>query len=298
MKSSPLLLGLLLLQALPLNLSAAEKLLLRPHWEIGKIYRQENITDLTMSIPGMGDAGGQKTNMVQTMSVTVTKDAASDNKHAEVKFTAIKGVVGMMGQNMTFDSSDPAKSSPFLQQTFGALVGKTFTLVYDKEDKFLDVKGLENVAPTPLGQGQAMDGKQLADSFRKSQDLALPKDPVEVGGTWAYEDKLEMPPMGSMTIKATGKFDSIVTKDGARQAKLLLEGTFATPAADPGAGAAAQMMQFGEGSKFTGEVYFDLDRKVVTSSEVKSELKLSVAGKEAPLTQTTITKLVGVEAAK
>lgn len=272
-----------------------DKIQMRPHFEPGKVYTQENITDLNMTVPGLGDGGGQKTNITQVMTVTVTKDPAGDNKLAEVKFTAIKGTVGMMGQNMSFDSADPAKSSPFLQQTFGALVGKSFTLVYDKDDKFVDAKGLDKVAATPLGQGKGPDGKQLADAFRKTNEMSLPTKPVAVGDTWTYEDALDMPPLGKINIKATGKFDSIVTKDGHQQARLVIDGKFESPSAD---GGAAQLVKFSEGSKFSGDMYFDLDRKVVSSSEMKSDLKLSIAGKEAPLTQTVLTKLVSIEDAK
>ena len=273
---------------------ADDKILLRPHYEIGKIYRQENVTDLGMAIPGLGDAGGQKTNITQILSVTVTKDGTTENKLAEVKFTAIKGTVSMMGQNMTFDSADPAKSSPFLQQTFGALVGKSFTLAYDKEDKFLEVRGLDKVAGTPLGQGKSPDNAQLADAFRKTQEMSLPGKPVAVGDTWTYEDSIDMPPLGKILIKATGKFDSIGTKDGHQQAKLLLDGNFATPEG----GAAALPVKFGDGSKFSGVMYFDLDRKEVTRSEMNSHLKLIICGKEAPLNQTVVTRLVAIDDVK
>lgn len=275
------------------TVGADDKILLRPHFEVGKTYNQETLTDLNMMVPGLGDTGGQKTNMMQTMAVTVTKDAASENKLAEIKFTAIKGTVGMMGQNMAFDSTDPAKSSPFLQQTFGALVGKSFTLVYDKDDKFLSVRD-DGKAPTPLGQTKAMNSEKLAEAFRKTQEMALPSAPVAVGDTWTYDDAMDMPPIGKIMIKANGKFDSVLDKDGHKQARLLIDGKFETPAGD----AASQLVKFADGSKFTGEIFFDLDRKVVTSSEIKSDLKLSIAGKEAPLTQSVLNRLVSIVDAK
>jgi hypothetical protein len=43
------------------------------------------------------------------------------------------------------------------------------------------------------------------------------------------------------------------------------------------------MVQFGAGSKFTGEIYFDLDRRVAAFSETHSDLKLGVGGQEMPL---------------
>ncbi len=277
-----------LLAAFTLNASGADKVTLRQHWEPGKLYKQENVTDMSMVMPGLGAAGEQKTNIIQSLTVGVTKDPGSDNKSAEVKFAAIKGSMTMMGQVMTYDSNDPAKSQPFLQQAFGAMVGKSFTIVYDKDDKFVSVKGIENLAPTPLGKTQAMDGKQLAEAFRKSSEMGLPKDPVAVGDTWKVEEKMDLPPIGKLVIKATGKFDSLATVKGANTAKLLITGEFSTEGDN-------QLVNLGEGSKFDAEVLFDLDRKVVVNNVTNTTLKLNVGGKEAPMTQKVTTALTGIE---
>ena len=272
---------------------AEEKFLLRPAWEPGKIYTQENVTDINMSIPALG-AGGQKTLLTQTMVITVSKDSVADRKLAEVKLATIKGTIGMMGQNMAYDSTDPAKSSPILQQTFGAMAGKTFTVVYDKDDKFVETRNLEDLAPTPLGQGKGMSGQQLSEAFRKAQELGLPEKPVAVGETWTFEETLNMPPVGGIVIKASSKFESIVTQDGHRQAKLIVDGKFETPAGTD----AKQLVEFAEGSQFSGTVYFDLDRKVISSSEILSDLKLKFAGNEAGVTQSVKNQLISIKDAK
>lgn len=274
--------------ALTLNINAADKMLLRPHWEPGKLYKQENVTEMNMVMPGLGAAGEQKTNISQSLTVGVTKEPGSDNKAAEVKFAAIKGSMSMLGQVMTYDSTDPAKSQPFLQQAFGAMVGKSFTIVYDKEDNFVAVRGIENLAPTPLGKTQAMDGKQMAEMFRKSMDMGLPKTPVAVGDTWEFEEKMDLPPIGKLVIKAKGKFDSLNTAKGAREAKLVFQGEFTTEGDSP-------IVKIGKGSVFDGHVIFDVDRKVVTSNLTNTSLKLNVGGKEAPMTQKVTTTLAGVE---
>lgn len=276
---------------------AADKIVLQQNWKPGMVYTIENQTQMTMTMPGLGGQGGANdTNMTQTMTVTVKPDGTSGNKAAEVKFTGMKADMAMLGQKMSYDSSDPGKSAPFLQQAFGAMVDKSFTMVFDKDNKFLETRGTEALTKgSPLGAGKAMNGDQMAVMMRKSFDMSLPKEAVAPGDTWNYEEKMDMGPMGAIGIKVAGKFDSVVDREGHKHAKLLLTGTFSSPEAQ---GGAAQVVKFGEGSTFSGETYFNLDEHVTTYSETRADLKLSAAGQEVPLKQTTVNKVVSIEAAK
>jgi hypothetical protein len=78
-----------------------------------------------------------------------------------------------------------------------------------------------------------------------------------------------------------------------------MNGKFTTPEAEPGkdAGAALQV-KFGEGSTMADEIAFDLERRLVTQSEVNSLIKMNIGGKEIPMTQKMTSKLISVEAAK
>ncbi len=275
-------------------LPAAEKTLLRAHWEPGKAYTVENVMNSSTSIPAAGENGKQTTNMTQTMTITVKGEG--ENRLATVKIAAIKALMSMMGQVMTYDSADPAKSQPMLQQAFGAVVGKEFTLVYDKDDKITDVRGLDSLGATPVGGAKGPDPKQFVDAFRKSQEMGMPKDPVAPGDTWNFEDAIEMAPLGTMKIKGTGKFDSIVDYEGRKHAKLLIDGIFTSPDVAPGAPAPA--IKFSPGSSMRVETLFDLERRVASSSTVNSELKMNAAGQEIPVSQKVTTKLIKVEDAK
>jgi hypothetical protein len=267
----------------------AQKEVLRSHWEIGKLYKQENHTSMTVTVPGAKEE--QKTNISQIFEIRVKAEPNTANKLADLTITGLKATMDMMGQVQTYDSADPAKSPPILQQAFGALVNKGFILVFDKDDKFLETRGLEKLMPTPLGGGSGPDGKQLADAVRKSFEMSLPKVPVSVGDTWTVEETLEMPPV-SMVMKANGKFDSIVEIEGRKHAKLLFEGTFSTP---PGA---ATPFTLGEGSKFTGETLFDLERRVIANNESRMEMNMQIQGQSVPMKQTVTMKLLSLEDAK
>lgn len=286
----------LVLAALAVRLPAADKTTVRPHWESGKVYTMENVMSSTTMVPGLGEQGKQSTNMTQTILITVTPEAGTGNRIAAMKIAGIKAIMSMMGQVMNYDSEDPAKSPPMLQQAFGAVVGKEFTLVYDKDDKVADVRGIENLAATPVGAAKGPDGKQFVEAFRKSQEMGFPKEPVAPGDTWTFDDTMAMPPLGSLQIKGSGKFESIVENEGRRHAKIVYEGSFSTPAAAPGA--AAPPVSFGSGSTMKGEVLFDLERRLATTSTVNTELKMNAGGQEIPVSQKVTTRIVKVEAGK
>lgn len=280
----------LFLTALPL--AAADKVTLRQHWEPGKVYHLEAGTAMEMTVPGLPGGGTQNTNVTQAMDVTVTKEPGTERKLAEMKIASVKAIITMGDQLMTYDSQDPAMSQPMLQQAFGAIVGKSVTLIYDKDDKFLDAIIPEGFIPTPLGAGTGPDGKQFATMLRDSVDFGLPLESLAVGGAFTQEKTLDMKPLGSVTTKIKGRFDSIIDHEGRKHAKLLAEGTMEMPAAAPGA--APAMVAMLPGSKLTSETLFDLDRKAVTRSTATNDLKMSAAGKEMTMKQTIITTLKSI----
>ncbi|MEZ0275696.1 MAG: DUF6263 family protein [Roseimicrobium sp.] len=267
----------------------AQKEVLRSRWEPGKVYKQENVTNMTATVPDSAEV--QKTAVTQSFEVRVTAEPATGNKLAALTITGTKATMDMMGQSLTYDSADPAKSPPTLQQAFGTMLNKSFTLVYDKDDKFVETRGLEKLMATPLGNTTGMDGKQLSEAFRKSYEMSLPKDAVAVGDTWTIEDTLEMAPV-VMVVKAKGKYDSVVEIQGRKHARLVIEGTFGTPANS------ASPFTLGEGSKFSGEVLFDLQRRVIVANESRTEINLQVQGQTVPMKQTVLMRLVSLEDAK
>jgi hypothetical protein len=277
------------------------KVSFRSHYEAGKMYTVENVMEMTTAVPGPpgapaggGGAGNQQTNMTQTLTITVKEEPGADpgttSRLADVKFTGIKATMNMMGQTMVYDSADAAKSAPFLQQAFGALVGKEFTLVYDKDDKIRDARGLDELAPAPVGGAKGMDGKQLMEAFKKSQEMFLPPQPVAPGDTWTYDDKIEMPPLGAMQAKGTGKFEGVVDVDGHKHAKLVINGTIVMPG-----DAANPMVKIADGSTVTVEMLYDLDRHIADSTTTANDIKLNAAGQEIPMKQKVVTKVTKVE---
>jgi hypothetical protein len=270
-----------------LHPASAQKEVLRASWQPGKLYKQETAMEMTAAVPGAPTE--QKTTMSQVLEVRVQAEPSTGNKLANFSITGIKADMDRGSEKMTYDSADPAKSPPLLQQAFGGLLNKKFTMVFDKEDKYVETRGVEDLNANPLGQTTGMDGKQFSETIRKSFDIALPKGPIAVGETWDIEETLDMQPI-SMVVKAKGKFDSVVEIDGRKHARLLVDGTFSTPPS-------SSPLTVGEGSKFSGESLFDLERRVITSNKSTSDLKVQVQGQSIPMKQTVTTKMT-VEDAK
>lgn len=274
-----------------LPLGAADKLVLRPHWEPGKVHRIEIHTDTEIQMPGMPGDGRQTTTVIQQLDVTVRKEPGTERRLAEMKFSATKAMVSMGDQLLTYDSADPAMSTPALQQAFGALLGRSITLVHDKEDKFVDVIVPEGFTATPLGAGRGPDGKQFADMLRQSVDFGLPAGALAVGETFTQEKRVEMAPLGTLTTRVKGRFESFMTHGGRRHAKLLLEGTLEQPAD------AAREFAL-SASKLKAEILFDLERRVVSQQKVETELKMNFGGREAVTKHTQTSTLKSISEAR
>ena len=268
-------------------LSAADKVDIRTHYQSGKVYTLETTMEMGATMPAAGPGGNQQTNMIQTLTISVKDEAGSANRLATVKFASIKATMNMMGQPVSYDSADPAKALPFLQQAFGALVGKEFSLVYDKEDKVVEARGMDTVTPTPVGGARSMDGKQMVEAFKKSQEMFLPPQAVAPGDTWTFEGKVEMPPVGTFTSKGNGKFDSIVEVDGRKHAKLVISGTLAmTESSSPA--------KLGEGSTMAVEMLFDLERRIADNTTTTCDIKINAAGQEVAMKQKNVTKVTSI----
>jgi hypothetical protein len=286
------LLSLLAFLTFTFPLGAADKVTMRQHWEPGKVYHLESNMDMDMTMPGMPGGGGQTTTVIQQMDITVSKEPGTDRKLAAMKFAAIKAMINTAGQLMTYDSTDPAMSQPMLQQTFGALLGKSVTVIYDKDDKFVDVIVPDNFLPTPLGQGAGPSGKQLGGMFRESVEFGLPPQGLAVGETFNLDKKIDMQPMGSISTKMKGRFDSIVDHDSRKHAKLVMEGTMEIPDLPAEVQAVVSMLP---GAKITSETLFDLDRKVVSLNTTTTEMKMAAGGREMTMKQTMVSKLKSIE---
>lgn len=282
--------------AVPLCLSADEARMLRIHWEPSKTYTLENLTENTLQKPGES-ATAQVIKVTQTTSMTVKKDAASTDRLVTVKFVAVRGLMGSGDNVVTFDSNKPNIANPTLEKAMARAVGKTFTLVYDDQDRFRDVRDLGSMASDPgsvTGLSALADSRDVANLFRKSMEIGLPPLAVSVGDTWTADETMTFPKAGDTHVEMNGKFEAIEERDGHKHAKIVFEGKLSSverkdkPVAN---------VEIGPGSTMSGMVFFDLERRIPTLSTCTNRLMMIVAGQEMPFEQ-RITSRVTEEGAK
>lgn len=286
--------------SLILPVMAQEKFLLRSHWVPGKVYTQQTETQTTSLLtPVDGPALEQKLNVTQTTTLKVAQDPSGPNKLADVTFTAVTGEMSFAGQTHRFDSAEPLASHPLLRKALGGAVGKSFVLVFDGEDQFLDVKATEKLAgdgTTITGLGAVADAREVANLFRRSLDMGLStRMPVGPGDRWTSEESLNFPQSGPVKVLMNSKFEEVLDREGRRHAKVVFDGKIST-ARNPQPDAARQPaeVEVGADSTVAGHVFFDLERRTVSLAVFLSNLSLNLSGHRIPIRQQVTTRLLSI----
>lgn len=246
-----------------------EKVLLRHHWEPGKVYR----FDLNIDVEIGGFGGDQISALVMQVDVTVRKEAGTGAKHAELSIASLKGVFDHDGKLTTYDSASPAMSDPDIQQELGFLKDARCSLVYDEHDAFKEIVVPEEVILPE--QDDDLGAQELAATFREIVEHGLPGKPLARGETATHEHSFIFTG-GVFSSRDNARFDSIVDHEGRKHARILGVGAYTVPEE-------ADVFL----PRIKRETLFDLQRRVVTHST----LGIDVKGPDVGL---TFFKLTGV----
>jgi Family of unknown function (DUF6263) len=264
---------------------------LRIHWEKGKVYRQQTQTDTTVPVPGTEAKQSMSVVQVTDMSIKGTK-AGSE---VTVAFASVRGEVTANGTTHTFDSTQPGEQNPALKQMFGSALGKSFVLVYDEKDRFKDIKGLERMSADPgaLSTLEALaSAREVADLYRKSMEMGLPRMPVSEGDTWIADETIHFPKSGEMQVKMNSKLAGYEDREGRRHAKISFEGKFGNTAPRPDNPAAA--IDIAADSTINGILFFDMERRVVSFGTYSTRIYMQAGGQLIPFDQKITSKLVSI----
>jgi len=267
---------------------------LQLRWLPGKTYTQETTTETTTALTAIGQAEDVKIKVKQTTSIVVTGDEKG-NKEARVTFEALAGDVLLQGKMHAFDSTNLKEAHPMIKASVGQSLGKSFILVYDKDDEFISVKDTGTMAPSTLGnpslEGIA-EAKEVAELYRRSLEMGLPQVKVKPGDRWTTQQTVKFPSAGTVNVELRVKFDALVDYDGHPHAKISFEGDLKN---DENA-VEARRVSIGSGSKTYGQILFDLDRGTVSFGAFRADMSLDiVGGKKLPIRQQVSTKLVKLE---
>ncbi len=264
------------------------------HWEPGQFYLQESDTDTTTFLTALGQKHDQKLRLRQTTSIRVTQ-AADQSREARVSIDSLKGELLQDGLLNPFDSAKMEDALPILRKTVGNTAGKSFTLTYDAQDNYQDVR---DIAPLVSGGStpdlnSIADAKQLATLFRRSLEMGLPKIPVRPGDKWISEESVSFSEVGTVQVKLRAKFDGFVDREGRKQAQIAFEGTLETQKDSD----TKRSVTMDKDSKITGQVFFDVERRTVSLSVLMAMINMNVEGKKLPVRQQVTTRLVAMKRA-
>lgn len=272
---------------------------LKLHWEPGHTYLQDSDTETTNFLTSLGKTSDQKLRLHQMTRIVAEKNARGETE-AKVLIEHLFGEMTYEGQTHAFDSKSPGSSHPVLQQTLGGAVGKSFTLVYDDKDQFLDAKDTGSMVTggTTPNLASIASARQMAALYRRSLEMGLPKIPVRPGDRWISDEVVPFPQAGTVQVKLTAKFDGVVEREGRQQARISFDGLMKSRRDKDTAGrdlTTERAVTLGDDSKVSGHVFFDLEQRTISMAVFLANIQLIVEGKTLPVQQQVTTKLVSMQ---
>jgi hypothetical protein len=291
--------GLWVLAAAALCLPAhaqhsGEAVQVRLRWRPGHTYTQETTTETQTNLKALGQDQEQKLKVVQTTKVQVTTPNDQE-KEARVTFASATGEVQAQGKTHLFNSDNLEAAPPAIRASLGQSVGTSFVLVYGRDDTFLRVRDASDMVAPKDGVpslGKIAEANEVADLFRRSLEMGLPKTQVKPGDGWSYQEMVRFPSAGLVKSDLRGRFESVVEYAGKPHAKITFEGDLKNAGSglvSPGS------VGLGEGSKTEGQILFDLDGGIISFATFQADVFLILQGKPVPVRQQVTTRLVGVD---
>jgi hypothetical protein len=266
---------------------------LKLRWQPGKTYTQETTTETSTALTAVGKAADVKMKVVQTTVIQVEGEEQGP-KEARVTFKGMTGEVMLDGKLHSFDSKDLREAHPMIRASIGQSVGKSFVMVYDKDDKFVEVKDTGAMTSTNLGNPvlvELAEAKEVAELYRQSLEMGLPQIKVKPGDRWTSQQMIQFPSAGNVNVDLRVKFDTIVEYETGPHAKISFEGEMKS---DDTSGEVRQVA-IGKGSKTVGQILFDIERGVVSFGAFRADITLDIQGQKLPIRQQVATKLMGIE---
>ena len=244
-----------------------KSVLLKSNWIPGKQYLFRQATDMQMDLPLAG-ADGSKTEMSIDVKIDVESLDQSSNKKIKLGFDKVKMSMQMAGQNMVYDSEDPDNQSPLLKTTLSSLSDQLYEATFDKNNKILSVEGEGEGAANGLGMGAMSEG-DVETMLQQLGDFQFPETMIEPGAKWQNEQTFKMQQIGEMKMAVDYTYVGPSDYDGKKVAKI----SFVGKAEVSGEG----LVSFKD-SKMSGTLLFDPELGVLSDSETKMDMTMSIGG--------------------
>jgi len=187
---------------------------LRWKLKVGEALRYE-MTEKTITTVSTGGTEVSKVTLTQTVDLTwnvkgVDPQGAADLTHT-INRVRIKIESPML--NVDFDSKDEQGPANPLRSLFKVLVGTPFPFKMSPQGVLSDVQIPGNISKILNELGGAAGGSKniFSEEGLKTMitqaSVIMPKEEVSEGKTWTQESEIPSPPMGSLTLAKTYRYD-------------------------------------------------------------------------------------------
>jgi len=212
---------------------AAEAVDVQQHWQAGKKYYQTIHTDQQSSIEIGGQKMDQSTDMTMELTMAVSPKQEGQPKRMTIRYERMAMEIGMNGQKMGYDSANPtANADPLnLGKTVGATVGQELKVVFNDKDEIETVENFDefvkrfDTSGVPGFDASKMFSRESLTQMLKQGSLqGMPGKPVGAGDSWQFNNQVELPQMGKVTVTGTYTVKSIGDHDGVKCAEIQTDG--------------------------------------------------------------------------
>ena len=242
-----------------------KSVLLKTNWIPGKEYIFRQVTDMKMDLPLAG-AGGSQTETSIDFKIDVKSLDGSSNKKIQLGFDKVKMSMQMAGQNMVYDSEDPDNQSPLLKTSLSSFSDQSYEATFDKNNKILSVQGEDKGAANGLGMGRISDVETM---LQQLGDFKFPEAMIDPDTKWQNEQTFKMHQLGEMKMAVDYTYEGPSDYNGKKVAKI----SFVGKADLSGEG----LVSFKD-SKMSGTLLFDPELGVLSDSETKMDMMMSIGG--------------------
>ncbi len=207
---------------------AEDSIVFNQRYKSGNRYHQTITTEQQIDM----DLGVKKTQQEMVMSLgmlaEVTDSETEFGKRVKVSYDSATISQTVDGQKFAFDSKSPDAANSGPLAAFGGIIGREFTIVFDKEDNVREVENFE-ATMQKLAAGNPASAALYTQLFNKNtmkhmlEQSALrspPGKPVLKGNAWDFSNELEMPGIGKLVVRGYYTYQGMVEQGGKRLAKV------------------------------------------------------------------------------
>ncbi|MFT5469188.1 MAG: hypothetical protein ACI8UO_004303 [Verrucomicrobiales bacterium] len=278
MKSKPKLTFMLSLLALFAASAQAQKLL-PPTYEIGKEYIFVMDQDMVMDMTTLGAAVGQPmgkmvVKMKMEMSATCVAGAEAGQKKVTSKATHVQMDMNGGGIEMSFDSDEEGSENTMLGQQLGPIMQMDFAMILDKDDKVVEVEGLEDLQGA--AGGQLFTPEQFKDMVNPAMRLGIPPAGVAIGEEWESNFDMDLgAQVGKMKMEFDVKYVRDEEVDGKQCAVLEFTADMEMDIKAGAAGAPQVQMKLGE-SETKGDMKIDKNLRFFRNGAIDMNMNMQM----------------------